>query len=105
MIKIIKKGTRDIRECVSCGCLFSFDEEDIEVTHRNMEFEKYVLCPQCSFKIKISFENKISKHANCSNCAHKLSMYPEATCKGCGSDFGFKNWEPMKLKPMKLKED
>ena len=54
MKKIIKKGTRDIRECESCGCLFSFDEEDIEITRRRKkETEKYVICPQCDHKVII----------------------------------------------------
>lgn len=96
MIKIIKEGTRGIRECETCGCLFSFDIEDIEVTHSNMEienYEKYVKCPQCSFKVEISFKN-------CSNCVYKLPVYPgiylpKDICNECGSENGFKNWEPM----------
>lgn len=100
MIKIIKEGTRNIRECESCGCLFSFDKEDIEITHEITEIErydkKYVKCPQCSIKVKISFENKIPRYANCSNCKYKFLSYRESPeCKECGSVIGYKNWEPM----------
>lgn len=56
MIKIIKEGTKDIRECESCGCLFSFDDEDIEVTYRKTGYEKHVKCPQCSIKVAIRKE-------------------------------------------------
>lgn len=47
MIKIIKRGTRDIRECESCGCLFSFDEIDTSFVNE-MNVRRYVKCPQCS---------------------------------------------------------
>lgn len=53
MIKIIKHGTRDIRECDSCGCLFSFDKEDIEYKDISNKEEgelwisERVTCPQC----------------------------------------------------------
>ena len=29
MIKIIRHGTRQTKECERCGCLFSYDEVDI----------------------------------------------------------------------------
>ena len=29
MIKIIKKGTKKNQECDFCGCIFSYEEEDI----------------------------------------------------------------------------
>lgn len=30
MIKIIRKGTRKVQECKECGCLFSYEEEDVK---------------------------------------------------------------------------
>lgn len=61
MIRIIKKGTRDIRECESCGCLFSFDEEDIQITRSRKKetekYEKYVKCPQCDYRVRMEVEN------------------------------------------------
>ena len=31
MIKIIKRGTRKTCTCDNCGCVFSYEEEDINV--------------------------------------------------------------------------
>lgn len=33
MIKIIKPGTKEKISCNSCGCLFSYEKEDIEIGH------------------------------------------------------------------------
>lgn len=47
MIKIIRHGTRQTKECERCGCLFSYDEVDIckvPSTH-------IIECPQCKEKI------------------------------------------------------
>lgn len=61
MIKIIKKGTRDIRECKTCGCLFSFDEEDVESVFKNGRIDyKCVKCPQCSYKVMLEQEETIA---------------------------------------------
>ncbi len=58
MIKIIKKGTRQQATCDRCGCVFSYEEEDINhLENHNDEYhfaegakhgyKNYVICPQC----------------------------------------------------------
>ena len=49
MKKIIKPGTRKTLTCDNCGCLFSYEEEDIEHTGRVYagSYKQYVKCPQC----------------------------------------------------------
>ena len=56
MIKIIKSGTIQEKHCERCGCIFSFEEEDIE-TEVNVgscmatkPYKKFVTCPQCKNK-------------------------------------------------------
>lgn len=51
MIKIIKKGTRQIATCEKCGCVFSYEEEDIK--HLG-SCKKYVICPQCNTDVVVS---------------------------------------------------
>ena len=56
MIHIIEKGTKQKTQCSECGCIFSFEKEDIEImgeldyfprkTYKNMT--KFIKCPQCS---------------------------------------------------------
>lgn len=52
MIKIIKKGTRQTVECEKCGCLFSFDANDINYGNQR-DPEKTINCPQCMNKIDL----------------------------------------------------
>lgn len=102
MIKIIKEGTRDIRECESCGCLFSFDKEDIVVTYRKTGYEKHVKCPQCSFKVNILLETKkeplnfagvqVPDDAWCNNCKHFDDDYEN--CNICVKQ---EYWEPQQI--------
>ncbi len=52
MIKIIKNGTRQVKECEDCGCVFSSEEEDIEKIDHGSQFypkgyKKIIRCPQC----------------------------------------------------------
>lgn len=62
MIKIIKHGTRDIRECNSCGCLFSFEKEDIKIKDIGNKEEgevwlsESVICPQCKKPVYLKKE-------------------------------------------------
>ena len=60
MIKIIKEGTRQTITCDNCGCVFSYEQEDIEERTFGMfsarelrGYEKYILCPQCKRKIHL----------------------------------------------------
>lgn len=87
MIKIIKEGTRDIRECESCGCLFSFDAEDISVDQR---IKRYIKCPQCENKIILE---QIKTYVNCSNCEHVNDIEYREKCNECGSENFFKYWK------------
>lgn len=57
MIKIIKPGTIRKQKCQRCGCLFSYENEDV-ITERNEHMlqgfkEDYIFCPQCNTKIKL----------------------------------------------------
>lgn len=54
MIKIIKEGTRQTKECNNCGCIFSFDEEDTEERSYGgvlQGYKKIIKCPQCKSDI------------------------------------------------------
>ena len=48
MIKIIRHGTRQTKECEHCGCLFSYDEVDIIY---KVPSKHIIECPQCKEKI------------------------------------------------------
>lgn len=58
MIKIIKPGTITELRCYKCGCLFSYEKEDIEIKKVNtsdplsMQY-KYITCPQCKKEITL----------------------------------------------------
>jgi Fe2+ or Zn2+ uptake regulation protein len=65
MIKIIKEGTKKQATCDRCGCVFSYEAEDIEHLEYQNEhleftqgikhgFKQYVTCPQCKDKIVVS---------------------------------------------------
>lgn len=50
MIEIIKRGTKHIVTCRTCGCMFSYEQEDEQI--RPSEFcygndTIFVPCPQC----------------------------------------------------------
>lgn len=53
MKTIIKKGTKEISTCDFCGCVFSYEKEDVinEDTDNYKGFKEYVICPQCSMDI------------------------------------------------------
>ena len=61
MIKIIEHGTIQKLRCVNCGCLFSFDTEDIQdgfekkLAPTAMELYRkpyrFIACPQCKKEI------------------------------------------------------
>ena len=52
MIQIIKPGTKKITKCESCGCQFSYEEEDVRSDNRTFE-ETWVMCPQCKKRVII----------------------------------------------------
>ena len=59
MVKIIKEGTRKVTTCESCGCEFSYEEEDIKTRTEPSIFGpssiiKTINCPQCKSEIILS---------------------------------------------------
>lgn len=50
---IIKRGTREITTCNTCGCKFSYEKEDIENANKDnyKGWKEYVVCPQCSCEV------------------------------------------------------
>lgn len=60
MIEIIKRGTKKTCTCRECGCVFSYEDEDIEVeTYHALDimqmgddsYKEYVQCPQCNKEV------------------------------------------------------
>ena len=59
MIKIIEHGTRTVTECAECGCKFSYEKEDIEVSglysmDQLQTRKSYIVCPQCHKSITLT---------------------------------------------------
>lgn len=57
MIKIIEHGTITKQKCNICGCLFSYERQDV-ITERDEHMlhdfnNDYIICPQCGTKIKL----------------------------------------------------
>lgn len=73
MIKIIERGTKQIRTCENCGCKFSFEAEDIEERKVNVFFnnsvvlDKVVFCPQCSEAVVLERQRWNEKKDICYN--------------------------------------
>lgn len=63
MIKVIRPRTRRNVECINCGAILSFEDEDIKQgTHKavaNMDFQKfgvpyeYIICPECGEEVRL----------------------------------------------------
>ena len=51
MIKIIEPGTRKIAKCSVCGCVFSYEEEDVQIFTK-----RHVNCPQCNEAVTLMAE-------------------------------------------------
>ena len=51
MIKIIEHGTRKIAKCSVCGCVFSYEEEDVQIFTI-----RHVKCPQCNEAVTVIAE-------------------------------------------------
>ena len=48
MIKIIKHGTHRTCTCCKCGCIFTFEKEDIKMENLGKnEYSTFVQCPDC----------------------------------------------------------
>lgn len=52
MKTILKRGTKEVVTCHTCGCVFCYDKEDIvkDSTPR-ICVKEYVSCPQCENQI------------------------------------------------------
>jgi hypothetical protein len=60
MKKILKRGTKQTITCETCGCVFSFEEEDIGhfrvgefVNEIVPGWKRFVLCPQCEAGVEV----------------------------------------------------
>ena len=64
MIEIIKRGTKEKRTCKECGCIFTYEEEDVEEHGYNAcvqgeivghlpGYKKIIRCPQCETVITL----------------------------------------------------
>lgn len=60
MIEIIKKGTKEKCICKECGCVFTYEVEDIEEQYNHndvpawyRQIKKIIRCPQCETVITL----------------------------------------------------
>lgn len=55
MINIIEHGTIERKRCENCGCLFSYEKEDIKHCNFINDFVNYdyIICPQCKDEIQL----------------------------------------------------
>lgn len=54
MVEILKRGTKKTETCEVCGCVFTYEQEDIsfeESPYHGGGDYKYINCPQCDNKI------------------------------------------------------
>ncbi len=53
MKEIIKRGTKEVTKCITCGCEFSYEPEDVleKDTDNYKGFKKYTTCPQCNHEV------------------------------------------------------
>lgn len=49
MIRVIKHGKYRTCSCYGCGCIFTFEKEDVNVEDLgNNDYSTWVKCPDCS---------------------------------------------------------
>lgn len=46
MIRVIKHGRYRTCSCYNCGCIFTFEKEDVKVED-GFEYKRFVECPDC----------------------------------------------------------
>ena len=63
MIHIIEKGTKQKTQCSECGCIFSFEKEDIEFVDWTA-MRKTIKCPQCNYINKGYLTAKTDKESD-----------------------------------------
>ena len=66
MKHIIKPGTKFIATCHQCGCVFSYEREDIVREVWRNEAQSWVNCPQCNIGIRVDYTygNVIKNNGN-----------------------------------------
>ena len=56
MIKVIKHGRLRQYTCYNCGCIFTFEMEDIKIRQKDLNyFVSEVECPDCKESNIVSF--------------------------------------------------
>lgn len=60
MVTIIKYGTKYKKTCDNCGCLFSYEDEDIDAHYEWLvPIKETIECPQCRNDILLrTFDNE-----------------------------------------------
>ena len=54
MKQIIKHGHAPYKAtCPLCGCIFTFEDEDIENNHCQWDYEEWLSCPECEQHITV----------------------------------------------------
>ena len=55
MIEILKRGTKEKCTCKECGCIFTYEADDIKSTVHGLYGGNYsyVNCPQCDNEIHL----------------------------------------------------
>lgn len=58
MIEVIQHGSKRRVTCESCGCIFTYEEEDTATTLTSqitlisqIEWVRFVICPDCGEKV------------------------------------------------------
>lgn len=50
MKRIIVHGNKRVKECNECGCVFTYEKEDVNTEQTGMnEYITYVSCPDCNY--------------------------------------------------------
>lgn len=50
MIRVLKHGEKRTIECKECGCVFTYEKEDVTTEQTGMnEYMSYVACPDCNY--------------------------------------------------------
>ena len=59
MIKVFKHGhAQYVMTCSKCGCVFTYEDEDIKNNGCQWDFSEWITCPECNFKNNINLRQK-----------------------------------------------
>lgn len=59
MIKVIEHGDRVIKKCPTCKCVFTYENDDVQIKYLNRIATKihiFVKCPECYEEIEIKYK-------------------------------------------------